>query len=48
MENKFNFYELLIKVTNFQTESQIQEINTKFANLSGTIKNSKDKIKIFV
>ena len=31
--SSFNFYELLIKVTNFQTESQIQEINTKFAEL---------------
>ena len=31
--SSFNFYELLIKVTNFQEESQIQEINTKYSDL---------------
>ena len=29
----FNFYELLIKATNFQQEAQIQEINTKYSEL---------------
>ena len=31
--SSFNFYELLIKVTNFQEESQIQEINKKYSDL---------------
>ena len=31
--SSFNFYELLIKVTNFQEDSQIQGINTKYSDL---------------
>ena len=31
--SSFNFYELLIKVTNFQQESQVQEINAKYSDL---------------
>ena len=36
--SSFNFYELLIKVTNFQEDSQIQAINTKYSEL---IQNSR-------
>ena len=31
--SSFNFHELLIKVTNFQEESQVQEINMKYSDL---------------
>ena len=31
--SSFNFYELLIKATNFQEETQIQEINQKYSEL---------------
>ena len=31
--SSFNFYELLIKVTNFQEDSQIHSINTKYCDL---------------